>query len=561
MLRNIFVSTVVNGTISRGKDSLNYLEKVSYAPMEANRELLLRILNKNKNTEFGKKHNFSSINSIEEYRKNVPLSEYSDYIPYIDRMKNGEYNLLTKQKPVGYSRTSGSSGVPKYIPATDDCLKIYSKYSWSRAVALAANEIEKNGKKVKAARGAFLSPATNDRLPNGLLCSNIAEVNAEKFGWCFPYMITVPTKKLFDMNKADYVYCIYRFALAEEDLFFITSVFTSINVSQLQYLKDNWRIIVSDIENGTISDCITITPEYKKKLLKYIKPDPKRAAYLKQQFEIGFNESLFKRLWPNLSVISSIGNASFKPATDIIRKVADGIPFDNSQYAASEGVVAACVSLESDEMQLLPDSCFCEFIPADEGEDTTKILTLDELEQGKKYEVIITTQSGFYRYRLHDIIEVKGFRNKCPMISFIRRIGQLINMSGEKFSEEDGLNTVTSIEKAHGIKVNNWIFHQDESVIPNRYALILECDSDINFADFIDDIEGYMTEFNKRYGLQREKGYIGKLTVLKQKSGTYDEWVKSRVAQGAYVAQVKPVHILDNELKKSFFLERIEKEY
>ncbi|MBR0418502.1 MAG: GH3 auxin-responsive promoter family protein, partial [Erysipelotrichaceae bacterium] len=74
------------------------------------------------------------------------------------------------------------------------------------------------------------------------------------------------------------------------------------------------------------------------------------------------------------------------------------------------------------------DSCYYEFIPVD---DETKILSLDELEIGKEYEIVITNQAGFYRYRCGDVIKVLDYLNYCPYINFSSRKGTLLNITGE----------------------------------------------------------------------------------------------------------------------------------
>lgn len=557
MIRKFVNRAAMRIIVLKGKGSLRSLEKSSMNPMEENEKLLKKILKTNKNTEYGKLHNFSSIRTIEDFRRNVPVSGYEDFAPYIERVKNGENELLTASKILGYSRTSGSSGVPKYIPATNTSLKAYVKYTWTRALALGSAELKKQGKKYKPGRGVFLSPATNECLPNGLPCSNIAEIGARQYGFAYPYILAIPTGNLFDMHDGDYIYNIYRFALMDEDVTFIFSVFLSINVSQMAYLEKNWKVIVDDIEKGVISDSIEMKPELRKQLSALIKPMPERAAYLRRQFEQGFDETLYKRLWPNLTVICGIGNASFKPAADYIRSFAKGVSFDFSIYGASEGLVAACYELENTDMQLLTDSCFYEFIPY--GEPDTNVLTLDKLEKGKQYEILITTQAGLYRYRLKDVIEVKGFRNKVPLISFVYRKGQLFNIAGEKFSEEDARNTVEMFEKNHGITVDHWLFYQDTSIMPNRYSLVVECDADIDWDACIDELEGYMGQCNKRYPSQRDKAFISRMIIEHQQPGTHEAWAQRCIEQGASAAQVKPVHSLDNDVKRDFFLSRIVK--
>ncbi|MCQ2463329.1 MAG: GH3 auxin-responsive promoter family protein [Clostridia bacterium] len=558
MLKKMLSKATMRLIVIKGNSSLRQLEKSSKNPMKENEELLKKILKNNAKTEFGKAHGFADIKNIEQFRKNVPVSLYEDYADYIERTKNGEKNILTSSKILGYSRTSGSSGVPKYIPATSASIKAYVKYTWTRALALAVKELNKHGKKYSPGRGVFLSPATNEKLPNGLPCSNIAEIGAMRYGFLYPFILTIPTRNLFDVHDGDYIYNIYRFALADEDATFIFSVFFSINVSQLAYLRSHWQIIVDDIEKGIISESVDIAPELRKKLAKKIHPMPERAAYLRKQFEQGFDDTLLKRLWPNLTMISSIGNASFKPASDYVRGVAGDIPFDFSIYGASEGLVAACYELENCNMQLLTDSCFYEFIPA--GEETDEVLTLDMLEAGKQYEILITTQAGLYRYHLKDVIEVKGFRNKMPLISFVYRKGQYFNIAGEKFSEEDARTTIEMFNKAHGISVNDWLFYQDDSVVPSRYALVVESDEPIDWDACVDELESIMGECNKRYPGQRQKAFISRMIVQKQQPGTHEAWAKRCISLGASAAQIKPVHFIDNDSKREFFLSRLVKE-
>ena len=555
MIRKILTGAAMRIMVAKGNASLRHLQAACQAPFAENEALLQKIIKANRSTEFGRAHHFDEIRSLADYRRFVPPSTYEDYAAQLERVKNGEPNVLTSAKVLGFSRTSGSSGVPKYIPATDASLKAYVKYTWTRALALGAQELKRQGKRYKPGRGVFLSPATNETLPNGLPCSNIAEIGAREYGRFYPYILTVPTKKLFDMHDGDYVYSIYRFALADEDVSFIFSVFLTVNVSQLAYLKEHWPVIVDDIANGTISDSIDLKPEVRAELLRHVRPMPKRGAYLRKQFEQGFDETLLKRLWPNLTVICGIGNASFKSAADYVKSFAKGVPFDYSIYGASEGLVAAVTELESTEMQLLTDSCFYEFIPADS--ESEEFLTLDQLKAGEKYEILITTSAGLYRYRLKDVIEVRGFNGQCPRISFVRRKGQLFNVAGEKFSAEDARTCVELFEKAHGVRLENWLFYQDESVLPNRYAFVTECELPADENDCIDELEALMGQCNKRYESQRAKKFIGRLTVQKLAPGTHAAWAQRCVEAGASAAQIKPVHSLDTPEKKEFFLSRI----
>ena len=94
-------------------------ENATKNPIKAQRRLLLQYLARNKNTEYGKKYNFSKVRSIEDYRMLVPLSDSETIFPYVERMKKGEDNVLTSDKVVFFGLTSGTTGKPKLIPVTN----------------------------------------------------------------------------------------------------------------------------------------------------------------------------------------------------------------------------------------------------------------------------------------------------------------------------------------------------------------------------------------------------------------------------------------------------------
>ena len=98
--------------VLKGNASLRSLEKSSLAPMEENLALLKKIIRENKDTEFGKKYHFDEIKTIDDFKRLVPPSVYDDYAENMERVKAGELNVFTASKILGFSRTSGSSGMP-----------------------------------------------------------------------------------------------------------------------------------------------------------------------------------------------------------------------------------------------------------------------------------------------------------------------------------------------------------------------------------------------------------------------------------------------------------------
>jgi len=88
-------------------------------PYPVQRSYLLRLLNKNKSTEYGRRYNFANIRSEKDFQKHVPINQYQDLEPYIQKVVNGHENILTSEKVIMFNLTSGTTDKPKYIPVPD----------------------------------------------------------------------------------------------------------------------------------------------------------------------------------------------------------------------------------------------------------------------------------------------------------------------------------------------------------------------------------------------------------------------------------------------------------
>ena len=98
-------------------------------PMEKTTALLMKLLQDNKDTEYGRKYGFADIHTIEDYQKKVPVVVYDDLAPYLERMMNGEKNILTAYSYDHFNETSGTVGVPKVVPMTAEQADVFAKYN------------------------------------------------------------------------------------------------------------------------------------------------------------------------------------------------------------------------------------------------------------------------------------------------------------------------------------------------------------------------------------------------------------------------------------------------
>ena len=550
--------------VHKGNKALKDIERQSLDPRKANEELLLKILKENQNTEYGRKYGFKDIHSIEEYRQKVPYSNYDTYEPYISRMiKNKEKNLITAYDVIQYAETSGSVGVQKKIPVTTKLMKVYMKYSFCRSKAIAEKYYqEKYHKHVPLGMGLNTveteTTVTEDGTPFGSVTGSVAR----KYRKLFKLFLTSPEPVHFPIGGMNMNYMKARFALEKPDLIFILSAFMTNIVDILNYVKKNWQMICDDIENGTIN------PEVCEEknipiMMKYVKKNPKRAAELRKVFEEGFDTPILQRLWPNFTWTCAIGTGGFATYAEKFKKYAgDNVAIDYFVYAASEGMFAVAINMNDPRFILIPDSCFYEFLPVDADDDDNNTLTIDQLEEGKEYEVIITNQCGFYRYKIKDVIKVLGFHNKCPLITFAYRKGQLVSLAGEKTTEAHLNEAVKLLGKELKVDFTDYALYLDTNRELSRYVLLLEPDSPIP----VDKDGKYAKAFNDilckvhpvyEFVINTRKSLDMPLILIQQQE-THALWREYKIMKGSSSNQVKPVRVLDIPMKQSFFFRLLE---
>lgn len=558
MAESMLSKVAVRALVLKGKSDVKHMLNCAKNAKAVNEKLLFKILQDNKNSEYGKRYDFENIHSIEDFRKKVPITEYADYQDEITEFYQTNENFkFSSNKVIGYAKSSGSIGVPKLIPKTDKDIAVYTRYTATRFVALADDYLRKHGQGgLKPARGICLLAKDDSISPCGLPSSNVADVAERKFEKLEPIIMSLPMGRQFIRGEIDRNYAYARFGLENEDCSYMFYVFAKGVAEFIEYIQTNWKSLVDEIEKGTLSQEVFMKDETRAVLNTKVKPNPKRAAALRKEFEKGFDETILKRIWPNLSVISAIGtSALFDGFTQEIKRYSKGILMDYSIYGASEGLVAAAYESDNPGQVLLTDSCYMEFFKEDD-ENAETIYGVDELEKGQKYEILITNQSGFYRYRLKDVIEVLDFYEGCPVINFVYRKGQLLNATGEKTNIEQMTEAVKRLGKVAGTKINEWAVMVEKGTNRYHYVLVAENDSGKNLSIYAEDFDKILCDVNPSY--KTDKDLLGTPIISNQKRGTHKEWEKYKASKGAAESQIKPVRHLDTDEKKEFFLSRLE---
>ena len=208
---------------------------------------------------------------------------------------------------------------------------------------------------------------------------------------------------------------------------------------------------------------------------------------------------------------------------------------------------------------LLPRSLIYEFIPVD-GDENARPLTLDQLEVGKDYEIIITNFSGLYRYRIMDIVRCTGEYNKSKKIQFLYRSNMGLNVANEKTTTEMLDWVAAKLQEKFGIDFEGFSYYPDTDERLARYVLLVETKSDIPTTrreEFEDALNEFMKEANEKYEKYIRWGMITAPRVYQLENGSYAAYRHSLVEQGRALNQIKPVVVLNTPEKKEFFFSRI----
>ena len=455
-----------------GKALEQQLEAAVLHAREVQEELLFEMIEANKDTPFGRDHNFADIKTVEDFKRTVPFTSYDDYAGYIyEVMERGTRGVVTTEEIVHFNETSGTMGNPKGIPYTKRMAEILMGYSGAYTYY---RSYVGAGEGLAGGRMLTLIESHYNTLKSGisfgsLSCKAIADAR--------PYLAattTSPDEAVFTKPGTDTRYLHARFAIEERDIRDISSVFITGVLDLMRYVEDNWELLVRDIEQGTIDASIQMPVDVRAGLEARIKPNPERAAELRAIFECGFDEPITPAMWPNLLVIRSVAGGGFAPYTQRLRRfIGDDAHILYTGYSASEGAFSVPFELDDPSSVLLPRSVYFEFVPVDDP-DYDHTLGVEDLQEGHDYEVIITSRSGFYRYKMRDAIRCVGHKGTMPTMEFLLRLDQTVNMHGEKTTELVLRKVADKVAARAGLDLVDFSVHPNVDHHPARYEYLLE---------------------------------------------------------------------------------------
>jgi len=520
------------------------------------------ILRRSRNTELGRKYGFSDIKTPLEYQKAVPLSTYEDYKPYIRRMiDNGEQGLITGEKVLFFATTTGTISEKKLMPQV---LRSYMPYF--KALIMTADDMyeamRRRGLNRRYGKSFITTEMGEENVGGSMKSGMISRFSANGIKPFIPALVNQPGAIIGSSEIRDNRYVRAMYALKDRYLTCLGSVYMTGLTDIVAFIIEKQDMLIHDIETGTVDPSVDISDRVRSIIERDISPDPERAAELREIFADLEGGNLLSRIWKDLSVVAAIGVEDFKPFSDTMRSMCDdGVSFCNLQYASSECFFGNVMGLEDESVLLFPDAGFFEFIPVEEESD--RPLFMHELEEGKLYEIILTSKAGLYRYQIRDVVRVTGFEGQIPYLEFAYRADKITNMCSVHLTGAQLAAAVNDLEKHIGIHIADHCIYADAGHNKPRIELFMEMSAadDTGLAEdcgvYSEVFDAALRKYGWDYAYFRENGVVDKAVIYRVGQGTFRKYRDMQIAGGTSPNQLKALRVIDTQDVHEYFSSHI----
>ncbi len=496
-------------------------ERACADPAGAQHDRLTAILADTHASAFGRAHDLRPGMTLNDLRAAVPIRTHAELLPWLDRVAAGDRDVLTTTPVRMLLETSGTTGRPKWIPVTD---------AWARTVAdaqllwvlglLRDDEALAGGKAL-----SIVSAAVHGTSPGGLpIGSNTGRMFLAQPFWV-RWRAPVPYAAYAEPDPELRAYAVLRHALTQP-----VRSWTTANASTLllycRRMRLWWDDLRADCADGTFrrGPAADLAAPHRARLLRGARrgrlPDDPRPA----------------KVWDLRRVCCWTGGSAPFFLGRLPDALGADVPLREAGITASEGFFAVPVDdgppvahLAGHVLELVDDA------------GTAR--AAHEVEVGEVLRLVITTEAGLLRYDLGDLVRVEGFMGGAPRLSFLRKVGNLINATGEKVTETQLIGAASVVfGGALGLSVSlAWgdVPHLRVAVEPAADGTPIDAPGAASTFDHA------LREQNVEYDAKRASGRLGVPTVVAVPDGTFAAWRAARVRAGAPDAQVKDPVVLD----------------
>ncbi|WP_428741232.1 GH3 auxin-responsive promoter family protein [Tenacibaculum sp.] len=473
-----FINSIISWFLKKRKHQVELFLKY---PIDVQNELLLKLVNAAKNTEFGKQQNFSSIKSYADFVNNVPIQRYESIEPLIERCRKGEQNLFWPTPIRWFAKSSGTTNAKsKFIPVSDEAIEGCHMKAGKDMLCLYINNNE--DAKLFTGKGLRLGGS-----------SAVYEDNNSYFG---------------DLS-----------AIIIENMPFWADFSSA--PRQETALMSEWETKMEAIINETIHENITSLVGVPSWML----------VLLNKVLEKTGKDNILE-VWPNLEVYFH-GGINFNPYREQYKKLIPKADFKYYEtYNASEGFFAIQDRNNSDEMLLMLDyGIFYEFIPMDQYDgENSKVIPLSEVKKGVNYAMVITSNGGLWRYLIGDT--VKFTSTKPYRIKITGRTKHYINAFGEELIIENAEEALKAASDKTNSEVKEYtvgpIFMEGKENGAHEWIIEFEKPPQ-NLAFFTEMLDNALKNCNSDYEAKRYNNMTLAMPKIHQaRKGLFYDWMKAK---------------------------------
>jgi hypothetical protein len=477
------INSVVLAVISKRLKKIDYFRR---HPWEVQEKLFYSLIKKAKSTLWGKRYRYSAINNIVDYQQQVPVQEYSAFIPYIDRMRRGEQNILWPTFIKWFAKSSGTtSSKSKFIPVSSESLK-GCHYQGMKDLVLLYMQRHRDSKLSLGKSLTLGGSLQDDESGSGILYGDLSAILIQNTPF-YAEIKRAPRRQTAIMPDF------------ETKVKAIAKEVSCQNIVSFSGVP-SWNLVLMK----NILECT--------------------------------GKSNLTELWPNLEVFFH-GGISFAPYREQFKRI---IPKDTMRYVETYNASEGFFALQDDEadpaMLLMLDlGMFFEFIPLSEvGKDFPTAYTVADVKTNVNYAVVISANSGLWRYLIGDTVM---FTSTNPYkIKITGRTRHFINAFGEELIIDNAQAALKIASEKTGAIVEEYtvapIFMGDNAKGAHEWVIEFETPP-ANIEEFADILDRALCSVNSDYEAKRSKNItLNRLVLHVVPRNTFYEWMRQRSKLG-----------------------------
>jgi hypothetical protein len=501
-------------------------------PDIAQTDVLRSIVSANRDTTFGSEHGFGGIDNVHVFRERVPVQQYETLRPYIEQQRRTGEVALTADAPQFYAQTSGTTGAPKYIPITSSALAMHR----SEQALFSYLQFRACPQAFDGMAMGIMGAAVEGRLDSGHAVGSVSGHLYASLPRFIQSRFVVPSP-ISTISDYDLKYqIILQLALAQPRITYIGSPNPSTFLRLLEVLNRDREGLLRSLATGASGLITALEPSLQQIVARRMTPLPARAAALEKLPEL-----TYANVWPQLKLLTTWTGGSCGIALGALRKKlpSDALVMELG-YQATE--VRGTISLEAETPGGLPplNHTFFEFVERSAWDrDRPEYLTLDQLEEGRHYYVLITSVTGLYRYFMNDLVEVTGYFQKTPLLRFVQKGKGVTSLTGEKLYEAQVIDAVQRELPRCGVTPTFFVMVADEDAMAYRLHVELPAGGPDPTA-VAQGIDRRLGELNIEYRAKRDSGRLAPLTVTWLRAGAGEAYKAAAIGAGQREGQLKP---------------------